>query len=171
MCEIPEIDCPPRCVCEVTWEASPGETPALTVRVTNASKFARTFHLDATSFVGDGGSPGTITLAPKSLSLPAGHVGIVNATFTVPDVPEGAYEAEILVRGAYEQCVRVRLTVKCEKTCGESRCTCEVVQGDPPVRIRAHHWYDHFQCTEPCFEPQRHLARSESVAREPVAPQ
>jgi hypothetical protein len=20
------------------------------------------------------------------------------------------------------------------------------------VRIRAHHWYDHFQCTEPCFE-------------------
>ncbi len=155
MCEIPETDCPPRCVCEVTWEAIPGETPGLTVRVTNASKAARTFHLHATPFTGTGGSPGTITLAPASLSLPPGHAGVANATFTVPSGPAGDYEAEILVQGAYEQCVRVRLKVRCEKTCGEERCTCEVMQGDPPVRIRAHHWYDHFQCTEPCVEPLR----------------
>lgn len=152
MCEIPETECPPRCVCEVTWEASPGETPGLTVRVTNASKSARTFHLHATPFTGAGGSPGTITLAPSSLSLPAGHADVASATFPVPNVPEGEYEAEILVQGAYEQCVRVRLRVKCEKTCGQERCTCDVVQGDPPVRIRAHHWYDHFQCIEPCLE-------------------
>ena len=152
MCAIPETECPPRCVCEVTWEASPGETPGLTVRVTNASKSARTFNLHATPFLGSGGSPGTMTLSAQSLSLAAGSSGVFNATFTVPNVPEGEYEAEIVVRGAYEQCVSVRLNVKCEKTSGKERGTCEVVQGEPPVRIRAHHWYDHFQCTESCVE-------------------
>lgn len=152
-CAIPETECPPRCVCEVTWEANPGETPALTVRITNDSKVARVFAVHATPFTGADGSPGTITLVPTSLSLAAGQAGIVDATMTVPkNVPLGDYEAEIVVRDAYEQCVRVKLEVRCEKKCGEERCTCEVVQGDPPVRIRAHHWYDHFQCTESCFD-------------------
>ena len=153
MCEIPEIECPPRCVCEVTWEASPGETPGLIVHVTNASKLARTFQLHATEFTGIDRTSGTIAVAPSVLTLQAGHAGVANATFSVPNVPEGEYDAEILVEGAYEQCVRVRLKVRCEKTCGEERCTCDVVQGDPPARVRAHHWYDHFQCTEPCVEP------------------
>jgi hypothetical protein len=87
--------------------------------------------------------------------LAAGHSGIVDARFTVPNVPEGDYDAEIVVVGAYEQCVRVTLRVRCKKTCGDERCTCEVIQGDPPLRIRTHHWYDHFQCTEPCVDPQR----------------
>jgi hypothetical protein len=150
MCAIPETECPPRCVCEVIWEASPGETPVLTVRVTNSSKSPRTFQLHATPFTGAGGTPGTIKLTPASLTLPAGHAGIVNATFSVPNVPEGEYLAEIVVAGAYEQCVCMKLRVHCKKTCGDEHCICDVVQGDPPVRIRAHHWYDHFQCTEPC---------------------
>ena len=154
-CAIPETDCPPRCVCEVTWEASPGETPGLTVRVTNSSKTTRTFKLHAIPFAGPGGSPGTMSLSPSSLTLQAGDTGIVNAKFTVPNVPEGDYNAEIVVHGAYEQCVRVRLRVQCKKTCGDEHCTCDVVQGDPPVRIRAHHWYDHFQCTEPCVDSGR----------------
>jgi len=157
MCAIPETECPPRCVCEVAWEGSPGETPGLTVRVTNASKSARTFNLHATPFIGAGGSPGTMTLVPQSLSLSAGSSGAINATFTIPNVPEGEYDAEIVVQGAYEQCVRVTLNVRCEKTSGKERGICEVVQGDPPVRIRAHYWYDHFQCTEPCVEPLHRL--------------
>jgi hypothetical protein len=152
MCAIPETECPPRCVCEVTWEASPGETPGLTVRVTNASKSGRTFNLHATPFIGAGGSPGTMTLSAQSLSLPPGSAGAVNATFTIPNDADGEYDAEIVVRGAYEQCVRVTLNVRCEKRVGKECGTCEVVQGDPPVRIRAHHWYDHFQCTESCVE-------------------
>jgi hypothetical protein len=152
MCAIPETECPPRCVCVVTWEAMPGETPGLTLRIRNASKVARTFSVSSTPFTGAGGSPGKIALEPASLSLPAGHSGVVNGTFTVPKVDTGDYESEILVQGAYEQCVRVILKIRSEKTCGDDRCTCEVVQGDPPVRIRAHHWYDHFQCTEPCVE-------------------
>jgi hypothetical protein len=154
-CAIPETECPPRCVCEVTWVASPGETPYLTVRVTNSSKSARVFQLHATPFAGAGGSPGTISLSPTSLTLQPGHAGIVSARFTVPDVPEGDYHAEIVVQGAYEQCVYVMLRVQCKKTCGDEHCTCDVVQGDPPVRIRAHRWYDHFQCTEPCIGSER----------------
>jgi hypothetical protein len=155
-CAIPETECPPRCVCDVTWEASPGETPGLTVRVTNSSKSTRTFRVHATPFAGPGGSPGTLDLSPSSLTLQPGHAGIVSAKFTVPNVPEGDYHAEVIVNGAYEQCVRVTLRVQCRKTCGDEHCTCDVVQGDPPVRIRAHHWFDHFQCTEPCVAGERH---------------
>jgi hypothetical protein len=154
-CMIPETECPPRCVCEVTWEASPGETPSLTVRVTNSSKATRTFQLHATPFAGAGGSPGTMSLAPSSVTLQGGHAGTIKAALTVPNVPEGDYDAEITVHGAYEQCVRVKLRVRCKKTCGEEHCTCDVVQGDPPVRIRAHHWYHHFQCIEPCDDSGR----------------
>lgn len=154
-CEIPETECPPRCVCDVTWEARPGDTRSLTVRVTNSSKSARTFQLHAAPFAGPGGSPGTLSLSPSTLTLQPGHAGIVNATFTVPNVPDGDYHAEIVVKGAYEQCVRVRLRVQCKRTCDDEHCICDVVQGDPPVRIRAHQWYDHFQCTEPCVDPGR----------------
>jgi hypothetical protein len=154
-CEIPETECPPRCACEVTWQASPGETPGLGVRVTNSSNVSRTFTLQATPFVGVGGTAGTIALAPTTLSLAPGQTGFVNATYTVPNIAEGQYDAEIVVRGAYERAVCVTLEVKCEKTRGEERCLCEVVLGDPPFRIRAHHWYDHFQCMEPCFDTRR----------------
>jgi hypothetical protein len=156
-CAIPETECPPRCVCDVTWEASPAETPTVTVRVTNSSTSARTFQLHATPFMGPGGSPGTLSLSPSTLTLQPTQSGIVNAKFTVPNVPEGDYHAEIVIRGAYEQCVRIRLRVRCSKTCGDEHCICEVVQGDPPVRIRAHHWYHHFQCTEPCVDDGRRL--------------
>jgi hypothetical protein len=154
-CAIPEIDCPPRCVCDVTWEASPGETPGLTVRVTNTSSSARTFQFQATPFTGPSGSPGTLALAPPTLTLQPGQTGVVNAKFTVPNVPEDDYHAEILIKGAYEQCVRVRLRVRCRKTAGDEHCTCDVLQGDPPVRIRAHHWYHHFQCVEPCGDDRQ----------------
>jgi hypothetical protein len=63
------------------------------------------------------------------------------------------YVAEVRIVGAYEQCVRLVLDVAAKGAvvdCGPSRC--EVAAGDLPVRIRAHRWYDHFQCTEPCTE-------------------
>ena len=98
---------------------------------------------------------GTLSLSPATLTLQAGQTGIVNAKFTVPNAPDGDYHAEIVIKGAYEQCVRVRLRISCKKVCGDEHCVCEVVQGDPPVRIRAHHWYHHFQCTEPCGDERR----------------
>jgi hypothetical protein len=163
-CEIPETDCPPRCVCEVRWQANPREATGMSVRVTNSSATARTYVLHATPFVGPDGSPGLISLEPATLALAPGQVGLVKATFTVPDIPEGTFDAEIVVRGAYEQAVCVTLVVKCEKTVGHRDEICDVVQGDPPVRIRAHHWYDHFQCTEPCFDRRHETGESHHVA-------
>jgi hypothetical protein len=156
MCEIPETECPPRCVCDVKWDASPDETMSLVIRVKNDSKSDRTFQLNATPFTGAGGSPGTITMTPNSLTLPSRHAGISKATFKVLKVPEGDYDAEIVIKGAYEQCVRVRLRVNFTKTCGEEECLCDVLQGEPPERIRAHRWYDHFQCVEKCDEATPH---------------
>lgn len=156
-CTIPEVDCPPRCVCQVRWEAAPGETPGLSVRVTNSSSTGRTFSLHATPFIGAGGSIGSIALAPPTLSLGAGETGFVNATYTVPNADEGDYDAEVVIRGAFEQAVCITLDLRCAKTRGQERGVCTVVQGDPPVRIRAHHWYDHFQCSEPCVEHRQRI--------------
>lgn len=160
MCEIPETECPPHCVCEMTWEAGRGETLHCSIRVTNASKSAQTFQLQATPFFGAPTSPPTISLSPTSLTLPAGQSGVVTASFTVtPEFAPGRYDAEILVKGAYEQCVCVTLKVQ-----SEQHCTCEVVQGDPPVRLRAHHWHDHFQCAEPCAAPMPRKAGADTGA-------
>lgn len=117
--------------------------------MTNVSKVTRTFNLLATPFIGAVGSAGSITLT--TLTLAPSRSGFVNATFTAPFVEDGDYDAEIVVQGAYEQAVCITLEVCCEKTHGTTRGMCEVVQGDPPVRIHAHRWYDHFQCTEPCL--------------------
>jgi hypothetical protein len=163
-CEIPETDCPPRCVCETRWQANPREATGMSVRVTNSSATDRTYVLHATPFIGPDGSPGLINLEPATLTLAPGQVGMVEATFTVPDIPEGTFDAEIVIRGAYEQAVCVRLVVKCEKSSSAGRGICDVVQGDPPVRIRAHHWYDHFQCTEPCFDRRHEVGEPRVVA-------
>lgn len=154
-CDIPEVECPPRCVCNVSWVATPGESLMLNIRLTNSSRIPRNFALLATPFQGSSASPGTITVAPASLALAAGQTGIATATFAVPTTAsEGNFEAEIVIRGAYEQAICVSLQIQCKQICGEHCGACHVVQGDPPVRIRAHQWYHHFQCSEPCIRPQ-----------------
>ena len=85
-CAIPETDCPPRCVCEVTWEAARGEKLQCSVRVVNSSAKSRTFHLSATDFAGSGNAAkAAIALSPASLQLAAGMSGVVEATFAVPE--------------------------------------------------------------------------------------
>lgn len=154
-CEIPETECPPRCVCDIRWKACPGGTAQATIRVTNTGSVARTFTFVATPFSGPGNPKATVLLSPASATLNPGASAHISASFTVPpDFHNGRrYETEILIYGAYEQCVRITLDIEppTAKDCCACEC-CEVRAGDPPVRIRAHHWYDHFQCTEPCLE-------------------
>lgn len=164
-CAVPEQDCPPRCVCEITWEAARGEKLRCTVRLVNTSASTRTFTVTSTGFTGpEGGFDGPQVL-PAQLQLDGGSTGLVDVSFLVGEkMPDGEYVAEVVVRGAYEQCVTVLLTVTsrpCRPGC--DTCRCEVRQGDPPVRVRAHHWYDHFQCTDPCAPP-----RTQDRGREPV---
>lgn len=146
-CEIPETDCPPRCVCELHWEGSPGETFRATIVVRNTSKVARAFTIGATNVAGV--TAGQLSIAPTQLQLAAGASANVAVSYHVPaGTPAGEASAEVLVVGAYEQCVKVRLTVQPEATI-----TCEVAQGDPPKRVRTMHWYRHWQCEEPCAPP------------------
>ena len=154
-CEIPEQDCPPRCVCEIGWEASPGETVKASIRVRNTSAQTRNFTFSAAPLQSGGDAPGALGISPAARTLASGEsvdvaLGlVVNEKFK----PGERYSTEVLIRGAYEQCVLVRLDVLASPTV-----CCEVEQGDVPVRIRAERWYHNFQCTEPCESPRQDVA-------------
>ena len=95
-----------------------------------------------------GTSNAQFAFAPLQLDLAPGTSGFTTASLAIPVAfAKGDYEAKIVVTGAYEQCVDVELEVGCEQMRSASA---DVVQVDAPYRIRAHHWYDHFQCMEPC---------------------
>lgn len=146
-CEIPEQACPPRCVCEIDWEACPGESLQATVGVKNTSVHAREFTFSAGPWTGAAAELPQLKVSPPSANLAAGERVVVTMALQLNSNAKAGqrYEAEVTLRGAYEQCVCVRLQV-----CDNSPAHCEVEQGDPPVRVRAHQWYDHFQCEEPC---------------------
>jgi hypothetical protein len=148
-CEIPETECPPHCVCCMHLDVRPGETVTATVGVTNRSSSARMFVFAAAPFQTPGG-PVPVWVAPETADLKPCESVLVTAKFTATDLlqPGYTYSTELLIRGAYEQCVCLTTKVLAEKLAH-----CEVEQAEPPVRIRAHQWYDHFQCEQPCLRP------------------
>jgi hypothetical protein len=151
-CDIPESDCPPRCVCEVHWEACHGEVIASTIRVINHSGREQNFAFSAGPFEGPSGEVIPLQVSPVSASLKPNESVLVTVRFTVTDTfqPGQPYVAEVLIVGAYEQCVRLTCKVQ------EPRVSyCEVEYTRPPTRLRAQHWYRHFQCEEPCL-PMSH---------------
>lgn len=154
-CHIPETECPPRCVCHIRWEAAPGQKQQSTIRVANTGRTARTFHFSAGPFQGPGNPAGFLSVTPASASLQPGQSTVVTAAFTPTSAFQvgETYESEMVIRGAYEQCVCFSLTVV-----SEHHAHCEVEQADPPLHIKAHHWYDHFQCVEACFSQHRREA-------------
>ncbi len=151
-CGIPETECPPRCVCRMRLAAMTGQTVSARIRVLNEAGTDRVFQLSATPFV-SGAEQAEFDLAPSSLNIPAGGSALAIGTLVVPGgFAKGRYQCEILVHGAYEQCVEVELDIGCEEILSG---TCTVEQKEKRYRIRAHHWYDHFQCIEPCdCEPE-----------------
>lgn len=153
-CEIPETDCPPHCVCEIAWEGAPGDKLKATIQLTNTRQAAQQFVIGAGPFQGPSGNTGAaVSPAPAAVNLAANQSTTVVVTFQVPAAftPGGIYNSEMTVTGLYEQCVKVTLHVRA--TPPEPHC--DVKQGEIPKRIRAHRWYQHFQCEEPCFEPAR----------------
>lgn len=146
-CGIPETECPPRCCCRMHLAAMTGQTVAARIRVVNEAPVTRTFQLSATPFVSGKNTAG-FSLSPSSLTILADGSALAIGTLVVPaDFPKGRYQCEILVNGSYEQCVEVELEIGCDEILTG---TCTVEQKEQRFRIRAHHWYDHFQCIEPC---------------------
>jgi len=150
-CDIPETECPPHCVCEIGWKACRGQRLQATIQVKNTAKVARPFNFTATPFQGPGNPNKAVELAPPNALLQPRQSVTVTVTFTVaPEFQAGQfYYAEVLITGAYEQCVRLLMHIYPEVTPH-----CVVEQGAIPTRIRAHRWYDHFQCEELCEEPR-----------------
>lgn len=153
-CEIPETDCPPYCVCEIAWEGAPGDKLKATIQLTNTRQAAQQFIIGAGPFQGPSGNTGTaVSAAPAAVNLAPNQSTTIVVTFQVPATfaAGGIYDSEMTVTGLYEQCVKVTLRVRA--TPPEPHC--DVKQGEIPTRIRAHRWYQHFQCEEPCFEPAK----------------
>jgi len=158
-CGVPETDCPPRCVCELSWEGQPRDTVRGTIRVANTGKDARTFAFVPTPLQTEGQPPGpTPAVEPATAQLAPGDSVLVTVAIPLSQGFETGrtYTGEIAVRGRYEQCVRVRVRVE-----AEPRPHCDVEQGEIPTRVRQHRWSDHFQCEEPCFEPVRPRPRDD----------
>jgi hypothetical protein len=150
-CSIPETECPPRCACRMRLAAMTGQTVSARIRVLNEAKIGRTFHLSAMPFV-YGAHQAEFTMAPATLTIPPGGSALSVGTLVIPaSFAKGRYQSEILVKGSYEQCVEVLLEIGCDEILTG---TCTVEQLERRYRIRAHHWYDHFQCIEPCDEPE-----------------
>lgn len=151
-CGVPETDCPPYCVCQMDFDTCRGAHGRATIRVTNTGKKAQLFTFDATAFQGSSDTGVAPTLSPSSANLAPNQSVVVNVDFNVGEEFQagGSYSSEVKVTGQYEQCVKLALKVKADPTAH-----CDVKQGEIPTRIHAHHWYDHFQCEEPCFEPAR----------------
>src|SRR5438105_1314561 len=146
-CDIPEKDCPPRCVSKMNWKAARGERLNAVIKVTNRSQQARKFTFHAKPFTGEGKELPGPKVTPATAVLQPGESISVTAELTVtePFQAGAVYESEVVITGSYEQCVCLTLCVD-----PETVCQCSVEQGDPPVRVRAHQWYDHFQCVELC---------------------
>jgi hypothetical protein len=146
-CDIPEKECPPHCVCEVNWKAARGERLNAVIEVTNRSKQARNFTFRPKPFTGGGKELPGPTVTPATAVLQSGESISVRAELPVTEPFQAGvvYKSEVLITGSYEQCVCLTLRVD-----PETVCHCSVEQGDPPVRIHAHQWYDHFQCAETC---------------------
>lgn len=164
-CEVPTRDCPPRCVCEFDWQAAPGEAVRATIRVTNTSAQARDFTFSGSVLRDDqGNAPGDIAVTPASAMLASGQSVVLRVAIAVNDkyALGHCYAGEIAIRGAYEQCVCVRLCVERPPVPH-----CDVSQGDPPERITELHWYRHYQCTEPCAPPPRQPAEPAGTLARP----
>jgi len=164
-CEIPETDCPPRCVCELNWDVCQGDVAKGTLDISNTGKQAVNFKLDASDFVSDQDDSGVApVINPSNFSLASGETKKIAISVQVGkgfDANE-RYTSEIKVAGRYEQCVQLSLYVRRRVTPH-----CKVEHGEIPRRTVAHHWYDHFQCEELCFEPV--LQRATPTPGKPAA--
>ena len=145
-CAVPTQDCPPHCVAEICWDACPGETQRATITVRNTSTQARTF-----TFAAGNLGPAKVEIAPPTAQIAAGQSVTLQVAVAAAGLKEGeTYTTELLVRGAFEQCVKLKLRVT--RTAVPHL---DVAQGDVPQRITELKWYRHWQCTDPCATPTR----------------
>ncbi|HET7593225.1 MAG TPA: hypothetical protein VFK00_09500 [Rhodanobacteraceae bacterium] len=155
-CSVPTRECPPHCVAEIEWDGCGCEAQRAVISVKNTSREDREYTFSAGSL-----GPAKVEVAPAKASLAPGESVTLNVTAQGSDAyePGETYTGELLVRGAYEQCVILKRRISPQAV---ARLTIE--QGDIPERITELQWYRHWQCVEPC--PQ-----TKPWSRDPAKPE
>jgi hypothetical protein len=141
-CTVPTQDCPPRCVAEVCWEACLGETQQASITVKNTGSQTRGFSFTATPL-----GPVQPQVQPANAQLAPGQAVAVQVSVPTSEgfKPGETYSGELTIRGAYEQCVQLKLKIAAPQTASVT-----IDHGDPSQHITELKWYRHWQCTEPC---------------------
>lgn len=108
-CEIPETECPPRCVSGIAWKFGRGAVPMATVVVRNDGTTPRTFAFAARPLAGLHGGGATFVVRPSTATLPPGaDVQVeIQLTETGGLVAGQEYHSEFLFTGSWEQCVPI----------------------------------------------------------------
>jgi hypothetical protein len=131
----------------IVWQFGRGVVPEASITVFNVGRSAHFFNFMPTPLRGAEGSGAVLVATPDSATLSPGHSAAVRLELQHSEVlsPGRSYKAALIVRGFYDQ----RLHVHCHVE-RDAAGHVEIDQGDAPKHKRAHHWYDHFQCTEDC---------------------
>lgn len=131
----------------IDWKIDRGVVPEAQVALRNAGNAAQNFRIEATPWLGPDGAAASLAISTHTIDLGPAESTMIDLRMLNTQAlrPGQEYQCELVVRGFHEQ----RLAVRC-MVHQDPNGYVEVSQGELPTRIRAHHWYDHFQCTEPC---------------------
>lgn len=141
-CAVPEMACPSPC--HIQWRGCVGDSLKYQLQITNRGKVERDFTLTPEAFPVTGE---TVSVSPDKKTLAPDESFTVVVSFTIPDtMAGGCFQARILLTGAYEEPILVSLEVKTRQCCQS-----HIEQGETPKKVRAHHWFHHFQCHQDCF--------------------
>jgi hypothetical protein len=131
----------------VAWQFERGVVPEASITAFNTGKASRVFSFVPTPIAGAEGTLAALVVTPDSAMLSPGQSVAVRLQLQHSETlnPGQHYKAALVVRGFYDQRLHVHSHVERDPS-GHV----EVDQGDAPTYLRAHHWYDHFQCTLDC---------------------
>lgn len=131
----------------LTFKLQRGMIPEAVIRVDNHGRSTQVFTITPSALVGAPQAGATLAVTPDALQLSTGQSGVVRMQLrgSLGLTAGQAYRGEVTIQGFLEDRVAV-----CAEVIADASDHVEVAQGEPPTFVRAHHWYHHFQCTEPC---------------------
>jgi hypothetical protein len=131
----------------IVWKIERGVTPLAHIALSNPDQTPRNFAFSTTPLVGLDAEGATLVLSSSHVVVdPRGHAVLhVRLQNTAALSPGQDYHAALSIDGLTRERVPITCVIK-----QDPAAHAEVSQGDFPTHLRAHHWYDHFQCTVPC---------------------
>lgn len=132
----------------LAWKFQRGMLPEATIRIDNHCKSTQVFTATPSELIGaTHDETSQLAITPDGLQLAEGQSGVIRLQLqgSLGLVAGQTYRGELVIQGHLEDRVGV-----CAEVAADPSDHLEVEQGDSPTRVRAHHWYHHFQCTEDC---------------------